>query len=147
MGYIKRNLQKGENVVYTATVHWFLFFQPTVLILSGYFLYLTNASVAYWIGIILLFWGFVSLIQRIIIKLGSVHILTNKRLILKTGIFSSNQADLILTKCEGIFVRQSLIGKIFNFGTIVVTTGGVINAYNYIAAPLKFKLKIDEQIP
>lgn len=54
----------------------------------------------------------------------SVHVLTDKRLILKTGIFSSNQADLILTKCEGILVRQSLIGKIFNFRTIVVTTRG-----------------------
>ena len=144
MGYLKNNLKKGEDVICTAKIHWFLFFQPIVLILLGYFFYLTKVSVAYWLGIILFFFGVVALVQRIIIKVGSVHALTNKRLILKTGIFSRNQVDLILTKCEGMRIKQSIIGRVFNFGTIVVTTGGVINSYNYIAAP--FKIKIDEQL-
>ncbi|WP_244437312.1 PH domain-containing protein [Bacteroides reticulotermitis] len=65
---------------------------------------------------------------------------------LKTGIISRCAVDLILAKCEGLHIRQSVLGRIFNFGTITVTTGGVTSSYPYIADPLAFRREVNTQI-
>lgn len=71
---------------------------------------------------------------------------TNKRVILKTGILSRNAVDLVLSKCEGLHIKQSIAGRIFNYGTITVTTGGVTSSYAYIVDPLAFRREINAQI-
>jgi len=94
----------------------------------------------------MLFIGVVSLIQRIMVKIGSAYAVTNKRVVLKTGVISRKAVDLVLAKCEGLHIKQSVLGRIFGFGTITVTTGGVTSSYPYIADPLAFRREINTQI-
>lgn len=49
-------------------------------------------------------------------------------------------------KCEGLHIKQSVWGRIFGFGTITVTTGGVTSSYPFIADPLAFRREINTQI-
>lgn len=146
MGYLENNLSAGEDVVYKAKLHWFLFAQPVILLLLGWWLYGTETKVIHYGGIFLLFIGVVSLVQRIMVKIGSVYAVTNKRVILKTGVVSRKALDMVLAKCEGLHIKQSVWGRIFGFGTITVTTGGATSSYPFIANPLRFKKEINQQI-
>lgn len=149
MNYIQKNLLSGEEIKYVAKLHIFLFIQPIILLLVGAFLASSPKEISamtHYAGLLILFFGIVSLLSRILIKVGSSYAVTNKRVILKTGVISRKAVDLVLTKCEGLHIKQSILGRIFNFGTITVTTGGVSSSYPYIADPLAFRREINTQI-
>jgi uncharacterized membrane protein YdbT with pleckstrin-like domain len=149
MNYIETNLQPGEEIKYVAKLHFFLFMQPVILLLIGAFLLTAPKDVLpviYYAGLLMLFFGLVSLVQRILVKIGSAYAVTNKRVVLKTGVISRRAVDLVLAKCEGLHINQSILGRIFGFGTITVTTGGVASSYPFIANPLAFRREINMQI-
>jgi uncharacterized membrane protein YdbT with pleckstrin-like domain len=147
MSYLENNLTQGENVVYTANIHWFLFVRPALLLLLGYLFYSAlGTGFIHWIGIILLVFGVLSLVERLSIKIGSLYAVTNKRIILKSGIIKRDALELMLHKCEGIRINQGIWGRIARFGTIIVTTGGATNSYRFVADPMKFRNIINEQI-
>lgn len=149
MNYIQKNLQSGEEIKYVAKLHFFLFVQPIILLLIGAFLASSPKEISamtHYAGLLILFFGIVSLLSRILIKVGSSYAVTNKRVVLKTGVISRRAVDLVLAKCEGLHIKQSVLGRIFNFGTITVTTGGVSSSYPYIADPMAFKREINTQI-
>jgi len=149
MNYIETNLQPGEEIKYVAKLHFFLFMQPVILLLIGAFLMSAPKDilpVIYYAGLLMLFFGLVSLVQRVLVKIGSAYAVTNKRVVLKTGVISRRAVDLVLAKCEGLHISQSILGRIFGFGTITVTTGGVTSSYPYIANPLAFRREINMQI-
>ena len=52
----------------------------------------------------------------------------------------------MLNKAEAIAFGESFWGRIFNFGTVIVTTGGATNTYPYIADPLSFRRAISEEV-
>ena len=66
--------------------------------------------------------------------------------IFKRGIINRRSFELLLRKCEGIQVNQTILGRIFDYGTVNVTTGEATNSYKYISHPLTFSTKIHEQI-
>lgn len=149
MNYIQKNLLSGEEIKYVAKLHFFLFVQPIILLIIGAFLASSPKEISamtHYAGLLILFFGIVSLLSRILIKVGSSYAVTNKRVILKTGVISRRAVDLILAKCEGLHIKQSILGRIFNFGTITVTTGGASSSYPYIADPLAFRKEINTQI-
>ena len=45
MNYIENNLQAGEEIKYVAKLHFFLFVQPLVLLLLGWWLYGSETAV------------------------------------------------------------------------------------------------------
>ena len=72
------------------------------------------------------------------------YYITNRRLIVKKGILERQTTELRLNKCEGVMVEQSMLGRLFNYGTISITTGEVINNYQFLARPIKFRTMINE---
>ena len=78
--------------------------------------------------------------------MGAEYVITNKKVILKSGILSRDALELILSKCEGLRINQSIMGRILGFGSIVVTTGGATNTFKFIANPIKFRNEINAQI-
>lgn len=147
MSYLENNLTQNENVVCQANIHWFLFVRPVLLLVLGYLFYSAISSgFIHWIGIILLIFGVLSLVERLSIKIGSIYAVTNKRIILKSGIIKRDALELMLHKCEGIRINQGIWGRITGFGTIIVTTGGATNSYRFVTDPMKFRNIINEQI-
>ena len=73
-------------------------------------------------------------------------VVTNKRVIFKLGLIRRSVVELQLNKAEAIAFGESFWGRIFNFGTVVVTTGGATNTYRYIADPLSFRRAISEEV-
>ena len=115
MNYIQKNLLSGEEIKYVARLHFFLFVQPIILLLIGAFLASSPKEISamtHYAGLLILFFGIVSLLSRILIKVGSSYAVTNKRVILKTGVIGRRAVDLVLAKCEGLHIKQSILGRI-----------------------------------
>jgi uncharacterized membrane protein YdbT with pleckstrin-like domain len=146
MKFLTTYLQPGEEVRYRVKIHIFLFLQPAILLGIGYMCYLDSVSITHYLGVTLLFLGLVLLVQRVFVKIGSIYAVTNRRVIIKTGVISRRTVELVLAKCEGIQVTQDILGRIFGYGSIVVTTGGATNCYYYVANPFRFKRAINMQI-
>ena len=100
MKFLTTYLQPGEEIKYRARIHVFLFLQPTVLLVIGFMCYFDEVLITHYLGLTLLFLGLVSLIQRVFVKVGSIYAVTNKRVIIKTGVISRRTVELVLAKCE-----------------------------------------------
>lgn len=65
---------------------------------------------------------------------------TNKRVIAKTGLISRQTIELNLSKIESIRVDQSILGRMFNFGSIIVAGAGNPQAPVIgISEPMEFR--------
>ncbi len=107
--YIEGALIKDEKVIYMGNVSlWSL----VPLILVG-FLFLP----AFGVGII--FWV-VAYLRYKTTELA----FTNKRVIAKFGFISRKTVELNISKVESIQVNQGILGRIFNFGTLVISGSG-----------------------
>jgi len=66
--------------------------------------------------------------------------ITNKRVIAKFGLIRRNTVEMNISKIESIQVGQGIIGRIFNYGTVVVSGAGDPKApIPGISNPLKFR--------
>jgi len=107
--YIENALIKDEKIIYTGNVSlWSL----APLIILG-FLFLA------FFGFGLIFW-LVAFIRYKTTELA----FTNKRVIAKFGFISRNTVELNIAKVESIQVNQSILGRIFNYGTLIVSGAG-----------------------
>ena len=80
------------------------------------------------------------------VRKNTEYYITNKRLIVKKGIVQRNTSEIRLVKCEGVMVEQSMLGRLFNYGTIKITTGEVVNTYQFIASPIRFRTMLNETL-
>lgn len=146
MNYIKKNLSPGEEIGHIAKIHWFIFIRPICMVIIGLLLLSPTSKILYYIALAFLLLGIFSLIGRLLLKAGSLYAVTSKRVILKSGIIRRDALELMLNKCEGIRINQGIWGRIFNYGTLLVTTGGVTNTFRFVSAPMKFRQAINERI-
>ncbi|HTL77008.1 MAG TPA: PH domain-containing protein [Casimicrobiaceae bacterium] len=142
MSYIDANLLPGEHVAFRTRLHWKLLVGPLVLML------VTLAPVAWlslqgpWTNWILLApaFGLLVLAAAIVRRQSSDFAVTSKRVMMKTGIFSTRSVELLLSKIEAIAVNQTLGGRLLGYGDIVVTgSGGTEESFADIQAPLAFR--------
>ena len=146
MGYIQKNLMSGEFVAYEAKQHGIIYAWPVIvaLLAIGVFFIpdldlLVALCIALGIWLIVFCWA-------VSIYGGRQYVVTNNRLIFKRGIINRSSHELLLKKCEGVQVDQSIMGRLLDYGTVNVTTGEVANSYKYISHPLRFSTAIHEQI-
>lgn len=106
MSYIDKSLQVDEIVEYRADIHWFIFAKPAILLLLGYLFYSTKTDITHYTGLFMLVLGGFHLIKSVLLKMGTEYVVTNKRVILKSGILSRDALELMLNKCEGLRITQ-----------------------------------------
>lgn len=132
--YVEGSLLPGEQVAYTAKVSlWSLL--PLILI--------GLLTITFLVGILFLL---AAAIRYYTTELA----ITNKRIIAKFGFISRSTIELNLNKAESIQVNQGILGRIFDFGSIIVSGAGAPQApVPGISQPLEFRrafLSTQEQI-
>ncbi|HEY0244687.1 MAG TPA: PH domain-containing protein [Mucilaginibacter sp.] len=142
MSFIEKNLSANERIIYNGKIHWFIYFRGIFFIILGL---LTNSASAS-ASAFLFFVGIVILLMAIMIARSSEFAITNKRVVLKTGIFSRKLIELQLNKSEGLQISQGILGRLFNFGTIKITSGGVIEGFAFLANPFEFKKQVNNAV-
>lgn len=148
MGYIEKNLMDGEQIVYRAEMHWIVYWLPALLALIGIVQFViptekAGLMVQIALCVILLI---AALIGAVKVNGGRQYVLTNKRVIAKRGIITRDSLELMLRKCEGVKISQSIMGRILNYGTVMVTTGEATDSFDYIKDPIRFSTQIHQQI-
>ena len=138
--YVESNLLNGETIVYEAKHHWMIW--APAFLLSMVWMFAASREEGF-TGTNLLVVGTLSLLLflgtylRII---SDVMAITNKRLILKTGLISRNTFELQLSQVETIRVKQSIFGRLLGYGTIVVRgTGSSVDKVSFISNPIDFR--------
>ena len=61
-------------------------------------------------------------------RIAGVNIPTNKRVITKFGFISRRTVEINMAKVESVQVEQSLFGRLFNYGTLLIAGSSVHDA-------------------
>jgi uncharacterized membrane protein YdbT with pleckstrin-like domain len=68
---------------------------------------------------------------------------TNRRVIAKYGLIARRTIEMNLAKIESVSVEQTVMGRLFGFGTIIVTgTGSTMDPIRFIADAIAFRQAI-----
>lgn len=147
MSYIDKTLLPEEKVIYQSHPHWIVVFRSLVgLILIAAFLMM---GVRHTLLIISLFslLGFAAFLSGLIVYYSSEFGITNKRVIMKSGFISRYAFENSLDRIEGIEISQSIMGRIFDYGSIRIRgVSGTNELFSAVRYPFRFRYKVLEEI-
>ena len=91
--------------------------------------------------------GVFPLIQSLIRRSAAEFAVTNKRVIFKAGIVNRTTAEMFLNKIESVGVDQTIAGRIFGYGSVILRgTGGSTEPFDMVTRPLELRRQVQEQI-
>ena len=136
-----------NTIAYQARLHWIIFVWPVLFLCAiGYVALVINPPqipdyVFSGLAFFALLWGasigWTYLFSYLIIK--------NKQVILCTGIWVRQTIDIPMTKIESIDIRQSVLGSLLQYGSLVITgTGGTRQVVAYLNKPLTCRRHIEQ---
>ena len=148
MSYVDKHLMPREAIVYRAQLHWAVFLWPILWFVVAIWVFSIGGDSAPIFGtLILLLIAFPMLIDAFIARRTSEFAVTNKRVLIKTGLIRRHSLETLLNKIESIGVEQGIFGRMMDYGTIVVSgTGGSKEPFHRIADPMQFRRQVQEQI-
>jgi len=158
LGYVEKNMMEGERLFVAGRLHWIIFSKAIVFcaVSAGLLIYSLKTSMAGEAQVSLLVRnaGILVLIPALwycidgFIKHQSTELaVTSKRVIAKFGFIKRSTIELNHSKVESFHVDQSVLGRIFGFGTLHINgTGGGITPIPNISDPLGFRRKAMEAI-
>jgi Bacterial PH domain len=152
VGYAEKVLQPGETIAYRARLHWIVYLGGIVLVLAAVILALLAVALpggdAVRLGLMLaaliaLFLGLFQMLRAWFVVANTEIIVTNRRLIYKTGFIARDTVEMNLDKVESVLVEQTLLGRMLNFGRVIVRgVGSGLEPIDRIAAPLELHRNI-----
>ncbi len=161
MSYAEKHLIAGETVQHETRLHWIVMLGhaliAAILAIIGASLLLTPWSsinggeaasgALRWAGgacvlVGAIFFG-VGLVRRSATEMA----VTNKRVIVKSGLANRRTIELLLPRIESIAVEEPALGRLLGYGTVIVRgTGGTPEVFPQIARPLEFREQVQRQI-
>jgi uncharacterized membrane protein YdbT with pleckstrin-like domain len=146
--YLAEQLNATESVVYECNFSFFGFISTGIFVLAvligSISIGIETGNVAI-IGIGVLI-ALIPVIHMLLVLKTTVIAFTTKRVIGKVGILSRDSLDAPLSKINNISVKKGLIGMIFNYGTIKISTSSGHFSFKYIDKPEIFKTKFFAQV-
>ncbi|MGH7604123.1 MAG: PH domain-containing protein [Gemmatimonadaceae bacterium] len=129
MSYIEESLSKDETIEGHFKFHWFAWVPMVIWIILGFLTFGLTWLIAIYEFLRLKF---------------TEQGLTNKRVILKTGIISRNTQEMKLKAIETVEMNQGILGRIFGFGAIKITGRGISDLlFKGIDDPMSVKRRIE----
>jgi len=145
MSYVSKNLLPGETVTCTGRLHWIIYLKPLLLVAAGLALVVLAPFTPHlpklWIwGAVAIAVGLLAALPAFVQAWSTELVVTSARIIAKHGVISRRTTEMLHKKIESLSVQQSIAGRIFNYGTLVIHgTGGGREAIPNIARPLEFR--------
>jgi uncharacterized membrane protein YdbT with pleckstrin-like domain len=147
MGYTERVLQPGEAVAYRAHLHWVLMAPGIALVGASLCLSIAAAvqtPAELRLGLLglaamLCVAGGAQILRAWVRRLSTEIIVTDRRIIVKTGLIGRRSIEMNLDKVESVLVDQGILGRVLDFGTLVIRgVGSGLEPVANVAAPLEF---------
>ncbi len=168
MSYAQRSLVPGETLLYETRHHWSVLLGPLVISVVSAALgagclaevvaakegkgALAGASPASFhaaeLGGVLLIVAAITIFAYGLAKRNATEMaVTNRRVLIKTGMGSRRTLDMMLSRVESIGVDETFWGRMLGYGSVVVRgTGGTPESFVMIANPQEFRRNVQEQI-
>ena len=156
--YTASTLTPGEEIELVGRLHYFALIIPcclTCLSFFAVFMALSYTSVlmhhghsiyycAIWLPVVaLIIFTTAAWLKRNLIEM----VCTNKRVVKRTGIINVTTEELHRERIESVEIRQSILGRIFNYGDILFSgTGTSKVVFKFINQPRLMKQIIDAVI-
>jgi uncharacterized membrane protein YdbT with pleckstrin-like domain len=162
MSYVESNLVPGETVIYQTRLHWIVMLSQ--IILGCLLLALPGSLLLYYAfshteleinsvhlmqagGVALLVCGLITIVVGSVKRNATEMAVTNRRVVIKTGLAGRKTIEMLLNKVESIEVSETTFGRMLGYGTIVIIgTGGTSEPFHDIAHPLEFRNQVQQQI-
>jgi uncharacterized membrane protein YdbT with pleckstrin-like domain len=129
MSYVAEALQSGETVRHEARISWALYVGAIVGFAVGLGLLVawlaTRDETVLRIGAVLALFGGAGIVHVFVTRRTTEVAVTDRRLIYKTGLLNRKAIEMNLDKVESVDIRQSLLGRLFGYGDVVVRGTGM----------------------
>lgn len=146
MNYIDKHLMPDEVVLHRTSLHWIIYLKANMFVAVGLILLIISINDKYsgtiysFLGTVSFVIGIILLIDAVVKRKTSEFGVTNKRIIIKVGFIRRRSLEMLLGKVEALTVDQSILGRLFNYGTITtIGTGGTKEPFHLIDDPLEFR--------
>jgi uncharacterized membrane protein YdbT with pleckstrin-like domain len=161
VSYIEKHLIPGETLQYQTKLHWIVmlghaglaaFFVATGVALLVFSWDTRKNGGSYsnaviWIALAAFVVAAILFAVGLVRRNATVMALTNKRVIVKTGLASRRTLELLLSRIESVVVEEPAMGRILGYGTVIIRgTGGTPETFDNIAHPLEFRAQVQGQI-
>lgn len=146
--YIDEILQSGERLLYSTTIHWIIYLPGLALWVLALAVIVFGNAVAPGIGgvgliiiaLILLGIGLISVLRAWFRRWTTEFDVTDRRIVQKNGFIERRTVEMNMDKVESVDVNQSILGRIFDYGEVIVRgTGESWEPIRTIGSPLKFR--------
>jgi uncharacterized membrane protein YdbT with pleckstrin-like domain len=146
--YLESLLANNERIILKTRQHWFvlvsMIFVEIVLIVvlfaavSALSILVTPIAA---IGFVILLVPIAYMLRDILIWFQKQYIITNRRVVQVSGIFSKDVVDSSLEKVNDVKMSQSFFGRLFDYGDIEILTASElgVNLFKRIGDPVEFK--------
>ena len=144
--YSRSTLAPNETPFYKTSLHWIVFVRFGFLGLAVFLFVamplaialqaLTGSELGWWaLPLPVLF-----LLPPTLAFASSELVITDRRVLIKTGIIHRQTLEMFISKIESVGVDQGFFARMFDYGSVLVRgTGGFEQAFEAIAAPLEFR--------
>ena len=163
MSYVEKHLIPGETVQYQTKLHWIVMLGHLAIAAVFELLAITFLVASFspsagaknmpsrgtmvWVFLICFLVGavlfFIGLLKRNVTEMA----VTNKRVIVKSGLVDRRTTEILLSRIESVVVDEPAMGRILGYGTVIVRgTGGTPEVFQRIQHPLKLREQVQSQI-
>ena len=146
MSYVRSVLQPGEKIIMVGRLSWIVYHRAIFLLFVGVILIVLER----------IFWGETIVIPVTAVLFGALAIITaihawflrwiteiavtERRVIYKRGFINRHTIEMNMDKVATVDVDQSVLGRLFNYGTVTVQgTGMSFEPLRRIESPLALR--------
>ena len=140
MSYIREVLRPDEKLLATGNIHWIIYW-PAIALMALAVISLSVLGLASIVGRIIfvllalaaIFFAIKEWLQQWITEIA----VTDRRVIVKTGLIRRHTAEMNMDKVESVTVYQSVLGRLLGYGSVHVRgTGEGLGHLDYISSPI-----------
>ena len=151
--YIRQNLMPGERLIGITRIHPMVLITPSIPAAFGLLVCLLGIVAGergipfVVVGILIVVFAGFAVLALLVERLTTEYSCTDRRILIKTGLITTQLREMPLAKVEALLMEQGLFGKIFGYGTLVFKgSGGTRRACKSIEEPFKFYKRVQEQV-
>jgi len=144
--YARSTLAPNETAFYKTSLHWIIFVRFALLgLLAFLFIAMPFAIAVQAVSGSELGWFALPLpvflmLAPTLAYVSSELVITNIRVLIKTGIIRRQTLEMFIAKAESIAIDQGFFGRIFDYGTVIIRgMGGFEERFEAIARPIEFR--------
>lgn len=145
MSYVSRTLGSKETVLYSTGYHWLywagvtILMAPVVVIALATLPYAPTDLALIGLAAFPFLYGLYYFIHGIALEVA----VTSDRFVKKTGLISITSEEVSLDKIEEVNVDESILGRIFGYGTVSVHGTGAGKIFvNMVGDPIRLRREI-----